>query len=253
MLTLLQTACAAADGAVGVTSLRDERLASGVDDAQFDRVVSESVREEPGGRYRIPGAEALLQRATDEVQTMLAPLNAAGVPATRDLGERAAAVSAVVSARDDLVIVDDVARLTARPSRPDDSRAAWLREGASRAGDKREGDSLRLVVMDAHRELNALQARIATESIDGARVYDLAPGDRDLVRASMRGVHSTERLRFDHPGLGTIATRTGPTLLLQNDLGTTDAHVLVIRVSGLISSPANLRCYPILGLSRHEI
>ena len=47
----------------------------------------------------------------------------------------------------------------------------------------------------------------------------------------MRGVHSTERLKFDHPGLGTIATRTGPTLVIQNDLGETDAHVVVIRVT----------------------
>jgi hypothetical protein len=96
------------------------------------------------------------------------------------------------------------------------------------------GDSLYLVVIDAHRELNALQARIATDSIEGARVHDLARGDNELVAAFMRGVHSTERLKFDHPRLGTLATRTGPALVLQNDLGTTDAHVVVIRVTGRV-------------------
>ena len=213
LLTLLQTARAAADGAIGMTSLHEERMACGVDDVGLDRVVGGSARE-PDGCYRIPGAEALARRAIDEAQRMLAPLDAAGVSAARDLGERVAAVSAALSLEGDLVDSEDVVRLT-----------------AGRGGD---GNSLHLVVMDAHRELNALETRIATESIDGARVHDLAPGDRGLVRAFMRGVQSTERLRFDHPGLGTIATRTGPALVLQNDLGTTDAHVVVIRVAGRV-------------------
>jgi pyruvate,orthophosphate dikinase len=213
LLTLLQTARAAADGAVGATSLGDERLACGVDDVGLDRVVGESARE-PDGWYRIPGAEGIARQAIDEVQGMLAPLNAAGVPAERDLGRRIAAVSTALSLEGDLADSEDIARLT-----------------AGRGGD---GDSLHLVVMDAHRELNALEARIATESIDGAHVHDLAPGDRGLVRAFMRGVRRTERLRLDHPGLGTIATRTGSALVLQNDLGTTDAHVVVIRVAGRV-------------------
>jgi uncharacterized protein Yka (UPF0111/DUF47 family) len=49
----------------------------------------------------------------------------------------------------------------------------------------------------------------------------------------MRGVHRTERLKFGHPGLGTSATRAGPRLILENDVGTTDAHVLVVTVEGL--------------------
>lgn len=175
LLTLLQTARAAADDATVATSLREERLASG------------------------------------EARAMLAPLTAAHMPAARELAERIDTVSASLSVRGDLISSGDVALLS--------------------AGRGRRGDSLHLVVMEAHRELNALQARIATDSIDGARVHDLGPGDRELVAALMRGLHSTERLKFDHPGLGTIATRTGPILVLQNDLGTTDAHVVVIRVT----------------------
>jgi uncharacterized protein Yka (UPF0111/DUF47 family) len=40
-------------------------------------------------------------------------------------------------------------------------------------------------------------------------------------------------MKFDHPGLGTIATRTGDMLLIQNDIGATEAHVLMLRVKDL--------------------
>jgi hypothetical protein len=211
LLTLLQTARSAADGAADAASLREERLASGVDDARLDRVASESTHEDDG-RYRIPGAESLAHAAVEQVRRMLAPLGEAHVPAAETLASRADGVTAGLAVSGDLITADDVARLTAGPG------------GA--------GDSLHLVVMDAHRELNALEARIATESIDGARVHDLAQGDWALVHAFMRGVHATERLKFDHPGLGTLATRIGAALVIQNDLGETDAHVVVIRVAG---------------------
>ena len=64
-------------------------------------------------------------------------------------------------------------------------------------------------------------------------VYGLGDeSDRLLVRAFMRGLNRTSRLKFDHPGLGTTATRAGDSLIIQNDVGTTEAHVLVIRVVG---------------------
>jgi uncharacterized protein Yka (UPF0111/DUF47 family) len=85
--------------------------------------------------------------------------------------------------------------------------------------------------MDLHKELNRLQGHIAGETLDGARVYGLDAADRGLVRAFMRGVNRTAPLKFDHPGLGTTATRTEGELLLQNDIGMTDAHVMVIRVA----------------------
>ena len=46
----------------------------------------------------------------------------------------------------------------------------------------------------------------------------------------MAGVHRTSSLKFEHPGLGTTATRIGDRLVLQNDIGETDAHVIVISV-----------------------
>ena len=95
---------------------------------------------------------------------------------------------------------------------------------------------MHLLIMDAHRALNRLQAQIATSTVDGAAVYGLSAEDHGLVAAFMAGVHSTARLKFDHPGLATTATRSGDRLLIQNDLGTTDAHVVVLSVEGLTAT-----------------
>jgi len=94
-------------------------------------------------------------------------------------------------------------------------------------------DSLHLLIMDLHKAINRLAADLASEVIDGAHVWQLAEDDRPLVEAFMRGLNRTAPLKFDHPGLDTAATRDGDRLLLQNDIGTNDAHVLVIAVQGL--------------------
>ncbi len=46
----------------------------------------------------------------------------------------------------------------------------------------------------------------------------------------MSGLNRTRELKFDHPGLGTTATHSGKRLVIQNDIGLTEAHVLVIHV-----------------------
>jgi uncharacterized protein Yka (UPF0111/DUF47 family) len=84
--------------------------------------------------------------------------------------------------------------------------------------------------MDLHKELNRLQQQLASESIAGASVYAVQEADCPLIAAFMAGVNQTKALKFDHPGLGTTATRSGGRLVIQNDIGTTDAHVLVVRV-----------------------
>ncbi len=94
-------------------------------------------------------------------------------------------------------------------------------------------DSLHLLIMDLHKQINALAAELASEVIDGAKVWDLQPADRDRVAAFMRGLNRTAALKFDHPGLETAAIRDGERLLLQNDIGTNDAHVLVIQITAL--------------------
>jgi hypothetical protein len=93
-----------------------------------------------------------------------------------------------------------------------------------------DGDSLHRLVMDLHKALNRLAAAHAEETLAGARVSGLLPEDRPAVEAFMRGVHATEKLKFGHPGLATTATRSGERLTVQNDIGETDAHVVVITV-----------------------
>lgn len=97
-------------------------------------------------------------------------------------------------------------------------------------------DSLHLLVMDLHKQINHLSGELASEVIDGANVWDLLPEDRPRVAAFMRGLNRTAPLKFDHPGLDTAATRDGDKLLLQNDIGTNDAHVLVLQVGALAIS-----------------
>jgi len=100
------------------------------------------------------------------------------------------------------------------------------------SGRPASGDGFHLLIMDLHKELNRLLADISSEDVDGAKAYRIAETDRPLITAFMRGVNKTAALKFDHPGLATTAARSGSTLLIQNDLGTTAAHVLVVRVSG---------------------
>ena len=100
-----------------------------------------------------------------------------------------------------------------------------------KTGSQDESDSLHHLVMDLHKQINQLASEMASEVIDGAKVWDLQPSDHPRVQAFMRGLNRTAGLKFDHPGLGTAATRDGERLLLQNDIGTNDAHVLVLQVA----------------------
>ncbi|PWV81544.1 DUF47 family protein [Halomonas sp. A11-A] len=101
------------------------------------------------------------------------------------------------------------------------------------SGKRANGDSFHILVMDLHKALNRMAAELSDDTIGGAHVWGLAEQDRPRVAAFMRGLNRTRRLKLDHPGLDTAATRDGDRLLLQNDIGTNDAHVLVIQLEGL--------------------
>lgn len=99
-------------------------------------------------------------------------------------------------------------------------------------GARERGDSLHITVMDLHKALNRLAVELSTDRVEGAHCWQLAEdgSDRPRIEAFMRGLNRTAPLKFDHPGLDTAATRDGGKLLIQNDIGTNDAHVLVIQV-----------------------
>jgi uncharacterized protein Yka (UPF0111/DUF47 family) len=215
-LTLLQ---AARDRAVhpdlAASSLRAEREASGVDDASLDTVVADSVRD--GDQLHVPRSSVIHARIVTGIRQMLEPITIAALAdetSPHDAWNRR---------------LEGILRGLAPPE-GDRIPAAYV-DIVSRAN-RDAGDSLHLLVMDLHRELNRLQAGMTMESLDGAKVYGLREPDRPLVAAFMAGINATAALKFDHPGLGTTATRIGDRLVIQNDIGTTDTHVFVVHVEG---------------------
>jgi uncharacterized protein Yka (UPF0111/DUF47 family) len=193
--------------------LRRERLACGVDNDALDAVVAEAIAD-PDGRVRIADGGELVRALLGEIGAMLAPIT----------DERESGFKARFEA---LRLAADALPLGVYLPADIDAMTSANRD---------RGDSLHLLVMDLHKALNAAQAAIASEDIDGARAYAIDAVDRLLIAAFMRGVHRTSPLKFDHPGLGTTATRNGRRLVIQNDIGTTDAHVLVLHVEGLRAS-----------------
>jgi hypothetical protein len=219
-LTLLQAAIThAAQPQQPFSPLRAEREACGISDPAFDDLVGHASRQ-ADGLVSVPALRTVRTLLLADLETMIRPIASAageagaGPSVAATFRQRLQALEAALPIWDhDLVDPDDVAALT-------------------RVGDASR-DTVHQLVMDMHRELNRLQAAVASESIDGARTYALTDGDRELVRAFMSGVNQTAGLKFDHPGLGTTATTVGDRLSIQNDIGTTDAHVIVITVTGL--------------------
>jgi uncharacterized protein Yka (UPF0111/DUF47 family) len=222
-MSLLQMAKARADHPDDEFSdLRREREAAGIGDVRFDRVVRDAAIRN-NGTYRVPEAGEIGTQLTASVRSMLAPvalaaqIKLAGAAAVAEsCGGRLASLEPELKTSGEDVegkVIDAVT-----------------------SGDRAHGDSLHILVMDLHKELNRLQRAVAGEAIDGAHSYALAAHDRPLVRAFMRGVNATSPLKFDHPGLGTTATRSEGRLVIQNDIGETDAHVVVVHVEGLEAS-----------------
>lgn len=209
---LLQTARANADHpAVPVPDLKVERLTSRVGDTWLDSIVADTRRPAPQ-QYAIPHIDDILGRIADGIGTMLACLpddQKAGLHARLEKFDFKLAKAGVIAGS----AIDAIT-----------------------SGTGARGDSPHLLVMDAHKAINALQAATATETILGASTRGLSERSKRLVASFMTGLDRTAPLKFDHPGLATTAIEHDARLLIQNDIGTTDAHVLVVRVSGLEAS-----------------
>lgn len=217
VFSLLQMALAYAEhpGQEAAT-LKRERLACGIDDPELDAAVTGARMH--GTACHIPGAARLMRRIAEDMALMAAPL------AGDFAGRLKHLVAALPAAEGDLL----------------DPATAMAMMQATHDGP----DSLHRLVMDMHKQLNALQAALATETLDGAATYNLEAEDRPLVAAFMAGLNRTLGLKFNHPGLATTATRAGKKLLIQNDIGTTDAHVIVIHVQYLAVSVTYTDVHP---------
>jgi len=215
-LTLLQSARGHADDpGEQFSNLKRERLLCGVEDETLDMVV-EGSKKLDDGRYDIKGVSRVFHEVVTNVEEMISAVRAAGSEYAESQAEFSRRLAALVQGHqveDDLVDGQFLSSLT--------------------SADREREDSVHLVVMDLHKAINALQARLYQESVDGARVYGMEDHDRELVRAFMSGVNRTAGLKFDHPGLETSATRRGDTLLIENNIGVTDAHVIVLKIRGM--------------------
>jgi uncharacterized protein Yka (UPF0111/DUF47 family) len=220
ILTVLQVAASQAEHPqASPPSLRAEREACGIAEPGFDRSVAQA-EHDGSGNYHIPGARRLMAMLDDALRAMIAPLGVVGKDAPD-----AAALHARVSDRLERLI-------QARPPIVEDTLSGET-ISALTSGRPKTGDGFHVLVMDLHKEINRLQGAISTMEVAGAKAYGLTETDRAAVMAFMAGVNRTARLKFGHPGLDTTAARACETLLIQNDIGTTEAHVLVVKVNGL--------------------
>lgn len=193
-----------------VFDLTAECRAAGVDPLPLERLVNQA-RLTGGDRLQTPGLGELLAGIGGDMEEMIRAVEAgdpeAGPPARERLATHLPDRDGTPA---DTIAVSDIERLAALPAA--------------------SGDSLHRLVMDLHKSLNRLAAEHAEETVLGARVFGLEAGDRAAVEAFMRGVDATRHLKFDHPGLSATAARSAGRLMIQNDIGETDAHVVVIAV-----------------------
>src|SRR5580765_134133 len=203
-------------------TLRGEREASGISDAALDLIVPAS-RSISANVISIPGAHLILEQIFGNLRQMLQPLRAA-LAARPEMRER----FEIYQARVDRQIAG------APPCHDDQLTAAAIEALARRT--ENGHDSVNQLAMDLQWELNRLNGSVSLESVDGATTYSLTAADRALVHAFMNGVNETSRLKFDRPGLGTTATRDSDQLTIQNDLGSSDVHVLVVHVRELTAT-----------------
>jgi hypothetical protein len=186
-LTLFQSARDHADHPRSdLSSLQREREAAGVDDVSLDSVVSAGTRD--GNSVVVPQAARIHACVLDGLREMLQPITVAA-------GTDPTAIQAYEAYQ------QRFDRLSASAPSLEHDRVPREYIEAMTHGRHDHEDSLHVLVMGLHQELNRLQRRVASETLDGANVYGIAENDRPLVAAFMAGVNATAPLKFDHPGL----------------------------------------------------
>lgn len=212
-LSVLQAARHRATGpGAAPVDLTREAAAAGVDGAWVSEAVATATPDADG--VHLPDLPRLRQLLAQDLKLMARPLIDGGHD---QAGSHARRVSVWVARLDGM-----------EGNRLEDAVLTALTAGRDTAP-----DGFHPLVMDLHKSLNRLATELADEQIDGAHVWAIADADRPRIAAFMRGLNRTRPLKFDHPGLETAVTRDGERLLIQNDIGTNDAHVLVVQVQDL--------------------
>ena len=178
------------------------------------------LKDLPGAAYRegkalhVPDFLRVAAMLRDDLRIMARPLVEGGIAAESGLDSRVDRWCAWLDAL------------------PDDTLEATQLKALT-SGRRGAEDSVHLLMMDLHKALNRMAVELSSETIDGAHVWQLSDLDRPRVAAFMRGLNRTRALKLNHPGLDTAATRDGGRLLLQNDIGANDVHVLVLQMEGM--------------------
>jgi uncharacterized protein Yka (UPF0111/DUF47 family) len=238
--SLLQSAKYHADKSqMEFLNLRREREECGISEISFDSVVeSSTVKADLQNSYYIPNVKRIVDDIVQNINQIILPLQTfSDITIQREKHDSSILTNSKV---DQVVDYDNLhdrfKNLLARMPKIEGDVISDTIIDLIVSGEPKNGDSFHLIVMGVHKELNKLQFLIYQESIDGARVYGITDSDIVLIRAFMSGINKTKKLKFEHPGLDTTVTRSGDILLIQNNIGTTDAHVLVIKVKGMTIS-----------------
>ncbi len=191
--------------------LNAESRAAGISSAALSALIG-GAHLVGDGRIAAPNLAKLMKEIEDDMETMVRAVSAGKAAESTSLAARFATIRAkgLTEVTDEIEI----------------ARVAGL-TGISESG----ADSLHRLVMDAHKALNRLAATCAEEVVSGAHAFGLQPDDRIAVESFMKGVNETRALKFNHPGLATSAIRSSGRFLIQNDIGETDAHVVVVGVN----------------------
>ncbi len=208
-VTLLRQARAFADAPGGATAVGEDGMPGLPEDTVAFAAIAAGSEKCGPHRYHIPHLGDITAALVRAVEAMIRPL--AGDEAEtfrRRLDELAQPPS-----DDDVLGQEDLERIVSM--------------------DRSGNDSLCQLTADVDAALDRARREIAAEKVAGACGYALGPADRPLVEAFMAGVARTAMLKFDHPGLATTAMAMGGTLVIENDITATDAHVLVVTLEGL--------------------
>jgi uncharacterized protein Yka (UPF0111/DUF47 family) len=212
-LSALQAAARQASNPAGEPDdLSAECAAAGIDASDLRSIVA-AARANAPGVVAAPGLARLINALFEDIDAMAEAVAAGDEVAGAAAASRLAALKAKFPAEHDEIEASRIAELSALP------------DGGA--------DSVHRLVMDLHKALNRLSAVCAEEDVAGAHAHGLLPGDRPIIEAFMRGLDRTRGLKFNHPGLDTTVIRSGPRLVIQNDIGATDAHVLVVAVEAM--------------------
>ena len=195
--------------------LSAECAAAGIDASEIHSILAGG-HTGAAGLVAAPGLTKLINALFVDIDVMIAAVTVGDHAAGSAAAKRLASLKTESAAPQDEMQSSQLSALSALPA-----------DGA---------DSAHRLVLDLHKALNRLAALCAEENIAGAHAHGVAPGDRPIVEAFMRGVDRTRGLKFDHPGLDTTVIRSGSRLIIQNDIGATDAHVIVIAVEALTTT-----------------